>query len=92
MPTVTKDDEEEDDNEEPNENKVPADNVIYEVDEHHQTISIKVMTASEKLSSACPPYTSTATLRHSVFSWYPVFWSTTSGSTHSITANVVLDI
>jgi hypothetical protein len=53
MSTVTEDDEEEDDNEEPNENKDPSDNVIIEADKHHPTTSIKVMTASEKLRSAC---------------------------------------
>ena len=53
IPTATENDEEEDDNEEPNENKVPSNNVIQEVDEHHPTKSIKVMTESEKLSGAC---------------------------------------
>ena len=53
MSTVTEDDEEEDDNEEPNETKDPSDNVIIDTDRHHPTTSIKVMTASEKLSSAC---------------------------------------
>jgi hypothetical protein len=52
-PTVKEDDEEDDDNKEPNENKAPADNVIHEADEHHPTTSIKIMTASEKLSNAC---------------------------------------
>ena len=50
---MTEDDDEEDDNEEPNENKDPSDNVIIETDKHHPTTSIKVMTASEKLTSAC---------------------------------------
>lgn len=53
IPTATEDDKEEDYNKESHENKVPADNVIQEVDEHHPTKSIKVMTDGEKLSSAC---------------------------------------
>ena len=53
MATVPEDDEEAIDDEELNENKNPINNIISDVQEHPPATSIKIMTASEKLSSAC---------------------------------------
>ncbi len=53
MATVSEDDEEEIDDEEFNENKNPINNIVSDVQEHPPATSIKIMTASEKLSSAC---------------------------------------
>ena len=53
MATVPEDDEEAIDDEELNENKNPINNIVSDVQEHPPATSIKIMTASEKLSSAC---------------------------------------
>jgi hypothetical protein len=53
MATVPEDDEEEIDDEEFNENKNPAVNIVHDVQKHPPATSIKIMIASEKLSSAC---------------------------------------
>jgi hypothetical protein len=50
MATVPEDDEEDIDDDE---NKNPAVNIVHDVQKHPPATSIKIMIASEKLSSAC---------------------------------------
>jgi hypothetical protein len=53
MATVPEDEDEDIYDEELNENKNPITNIVSDVQERPQATSIKIMTASEKLSSAC---------------------------------------